>query len=279
MSILSKKDIIILYHAKCRDGFSAAWAAWRKFKGKVEYIGLEHHLSLPTGLKGKTLYFLDYAPKEADMQKLLAENERVIVIDHHVSQEKETKMASEFVYDIQHSGAVLAWQYFHPGKKVPKFLLHVEDADIWKFKVPGTREILAATENAPQDFQTWDRLVCDVEDASKRKKYIEQGKAVLEYERALMKRIMEDAEHVTFEGYKARAVNTPVIISETGNAIVREMKVSLAILWRKKGQQVIVSLRSDGKVDVSEIAKKYGGGGHKAAAGFSLEWGKPFPWK
>lgn len=276
---MSTSTSIILYHAKCRDGFSAAWAAWKKFGNKAEYIGLEHHLPLPEGFKGKTIYFLDYAPSEAEMTQLLAENERVIILDHHVSQEKEIKMASEFVYDNNHSGAVLAWNYFHSGKKTPRFLLHVEDADIWKFKVPGTREILLATENALQDFKTWDRLVREMEDGVKRKKYIEHGKAIREYERALIERIMEDAELVTFEGHNALAANTPVIISETGNAMVREMKVPVAILWRKQGDKIVVSLRSDGKVDVSQIAKKYGGGGHKSAAGFSFSFGQAFPWK
>ena len=173
---------------------------------------------------------------------------------------------------------MLAWKYFHPGKKVPKFLLHVEDGDLWKFKVPGTREISLATENEPQDFKTWDRLIRDAEDAVKRKKYIEKGKAIQGYEQALIERIMEDAESVLFEGIKAMAVNTPVIISHTGNSIVHTMKVSMAILWRKNRDQIVVSLRSNGKVDVSKIAQKYGGGGHKAAAGFSFPARLDFPW-
>ena len=228
-----KKDIIILYHAKCRDGFSAAWAVWRKFKDTAEYVGLEHHLPLPESLKDKTLYFLDYAPHENEMKKLLAENERVVVIDHHVSQEGVTKMASEYVYDLNHSGAVLAWNYFHPGKKVPKFLLHVEDGDSWKFKMPGTREIFLATENEPQDFKTWDRLIRDVENAMKRKKYIEHGKAILGYEAALIERIMEDAESVLFEGIKAQ-----VDVIMLDNMDIKRIKDSIlfikaATLWAR----------------------------------------------
>jgi phosphoesterase RecJ-like protein len=41
----------------------------------------------------------------------------------------------------------------------------------------------------------------------------------------------------------------------------------------------MISLRSDGTVDVSEIAKKYGGGGHIKAAGFVLDIGASLPWK
>ena len=275
---MNKKNII-LYHAKCRDGFGAAWAAWKKFKGTAEYIGLEHHLPLPEGLHGHTLYFLDYTPPESDMQKLLKNNERVVVIDHHVSQEKEAKMAAEFIYDVGHSAAVLAWRYFHPQKKLPRFLLYVEDGDLWNWKVPGSRELLLATEHVPQEFNQWNKLVRDVENPATRRKYIELGKAISGYEHTLIGRIMEDSEEVAFEGHRARAVNTSVIISQTGNAIVRKLGVRVAILWCKKGKKIIVSLRSDGTVDVSKLAKKYGGGGHRAAAGFSFAWGEPFPWR
>ncbi len=45
----------------------------------------------------------------------------------------------------------------------------------------------------------------------------------------------------------------------------------IAIIWSRRGKKVIVSLRSDGSVDVAKIAQMYGGGGHAVAAGFSWE--------
>ena len=39
-----------------------------------------------------------------------------------------------------------------------------------------------------------------------------------------------------------------------------------------------VSIRSDGTVDVAEIAKKYSGGGHPGSAGFFIRNGTEMPW-
>lgn len=46
--------------------------------------------------------------------------------------------------------------------------------------------------------------------------------------------------------------------------------VRIALLLREENQNVRVSLRSDGTVDVNEIARTLGGGGHRAASGVTL---------
>ena len=62
--------------------------------------------------------------------------------------------------------------------------------------------------------------------------------------------------------------------SESFVGTIRDIKgVDVAILLRDTtdGKLVKVSLRSNNKVDVSQIAQYYGGGGHFAAAGCSIE--------
>jgi len=46
--------------------------------------------------------------------------------------------------------------------------------------------------------------------------------------------------------------------------------VRVACLLRERDGQVKVSLRGKGDVDVSAIAAKFGGGGHRNAAGFTM---------
>ncbi|KKT22880.1 MAG: Phosphoesterase, DHHA1 [Parcubacteria group bacterium GW2011_GWB1_43_8b] len=53
----------------------------------------------------------------------------------------------------------------------------------------------------------------------------------------------------------------------------------MGIVWYKENDGIHVSLRAQGKVDVSKIAVKYGGGGHKNASGFAWPENKKFPWK
>lgn len=63
----------------------------------------------------------------------------------------------------------------------------------------------------------------------------------------------EDAEGMTNYGQK-----------------IRECEVSIYVRGKKDGTYK-VSMRSNGKIDIAEIAKKYLGGGHTRAAGFSVE--------
>lgn len=99
------------------------------------------------------------------------------------------------------------------------------------------------------------------------------------YAENLMRELVGNAQKVKFEGYAVYALNAPPFFaSELGHALAKKLP-PIAIVWRQEKRKIKVSLRSNGKVDVSKIAKRYGGGGHKAAAGFAFEAERKFPWK
>lgn len=274
-----KKDIVVIYHGNCTDGFSGAWAAWKKLGKKAEYIGVQHHTLPPLGLTNKELYFIDFVYPEKIMRKLIKTNKKVTAIDHHVSAEKTIKLTQDYLYSIKHSGAVLAWKYFHPNKPVPRLLKHVEDTDLWKFKLPHTKEIFAYLELFDFAFKTWDKLAKDLENSKKRKQYVEKGRLILRYEEKQVERLVsENSEKVNFEGHDSLAVNSPVLVSKIGASLVKK-KPPIGIIWQQKQGKKIVSLRSNGKTDVAKLAKKYGGGGHKAASAFAIDASKKLPWE
>ncbi len=270
------KKIAVLYHGDCRDGFGGAYAAWKKFGKRADYFGLKHGGDLP-GIKGKEVYIVDFGFKEPVMRKLVRAN-RVVALDHHVSAEKATKMADEYVYALNNSGAVIAWKYFHPKKPVPLLLRHVQDVDLWKFKLPNTRELVAYMGLVKYDFKIWDKLARELENPKRYEIYAEKGRELLRYENLMIERLLEGAMVAKFEGYKTLVINSPVLHSEIGNRLTK-LAPPIAIVWSEKSGIRRVSLRSNGKVDVAKIAEKYGGGGHKAAAGFSFGLKNPFPWK
>ena len=208
---------------------------------------------------------------------LLASNKKVVVLDHHISQRDVVGISTEHVYDIERSGSVIAWGYFFPGEPVPKLLKHIQDIDLWRFKVPHTEELMAALDEYPFDYKLWNKIASELEDKEAVKKYLEAGKTILKYEERVIERLIRHAERVDFEGNTAYAVNSPVLESEVGNWIVKHKK-AIGIIWSYKGGMVKVSLRSDGKKDVSELAQRFGGGGHKAAAGFAFDVQLEFPW-
>lgn len=271
------KSIVVLYHSDCPDGFGGAWAAWRKLGKRAQYLPIKHQAPPPAGLRGKTIYLIDIVYPPEVMAQLKRKN-RLVVIDHHKSARESAAIAHEARYDLSHSGATLAWQHFHPGKRAPRLLLHVEDMDLWKFALPGTREIMASAESVPRNFRTWSKLEREVGAVAGRAKHRARGKVILAYQKTLIDQIARSAEEGAFEGHRARIANTPVLDSEVAHALLsREFPV--AIIWRRTSGRIRVSLRSLPAVDVSVLAERYGGGGHPQAAGFKLPPDAPLPWR
>jgi oligoribonuclease NrnB/cAMP/cGMP phosphodiesterase (DHH superfamily) len=278
------KDIVVVYHGMCRDGFTAAWAAWKKFGDSAEYIPVvwTNQSEQVPSLKDKDVYFLDYCPLQEKLDHVVKDNKSVHVIDHHVSRETVIKSLPDSVYDINHSGAVLAWKYFHPGKPVPQICLYVEDSDIWNWKIPHSADVLSLIDlQGDYDFQTWDSIAADLEDPARRAVYEEKGNLLsLFRQRVVSGIIREHVELVNFEGYEVYAVNGPRFFkSEIGNELAKA-KPPFGIVWSYTTDEISVSLRAiKGEFDLIPIAAKYGGGGHKAAANFRLPLGAPLPWK
>lgn len=276
----SLKDVVVLYHGDCSDGFGGAWAAWKKFGASAEYIGLYRGNPLPAGLKNKELYFIDFLYEPEVMRKIVKNNKKVVGLDHHVTAKDSVKLMSPgSIYSEKNSGAVLAWRYFHPREKVPTLLRYVEDRDTWRWALPASKDISVFMDTFTFNFQFWDKAAREFEKSAFLKKYIEKGRLLKSYRDFVVKKLIPSAVTVKFAGYKILAVNAPhEFTSELGHLLaVRHAPFSL--VWSQDGLGVRVGLRSDGTVDVAKIAKKFGGGGHRAAAGFIVPANKKVPWK
>ena len=273
------KNIVVIYHGNCPDGFSAAWAAWKKFGDTADYLGLNPRDPAPADLANKEIYMADICfPKEV-LIDLVSKNKKVVVIDHHLSNKDWVTSASENLFDLNHSGAVLSWQYFYNNQPTPKLLQYIEDMDLWQFKLPNSRELTTYLELFDFDFAVWNKLVKDFEIPEKMADFAEKGRLLLSYENQLIKRVIDNhAEPVEFEGIKTTAVNCPNFLASSIGAALVKKTPPIAIIWSRKPGKIVVSLRSDGSVDVSALAARYGGGGHKSSSGFAIEDGKPIPW-
>jgi len=272
------KSIVIIYHND-EDGFGGAWAAWKKFENKASYIAADFQMTPLEDIKNKEIYFIDFCyPQKEIMKKLLANNKKVVVLDHHVSAKDVCKISTEFVYGENNSGSVLAWKYFHPKKKMPKLLNYVEDGDLYRFKNKFSKEILASLFTYDLNFSGWDKIAKQLENKKTAKKFIDEGSAIMKYEKKIVFDLIRKGINVTIGGEKAIAVNSPVLESEIGNCIYNN-KGLIGLIWSIRNGKMKVSLRSGGNIDVSKVANKFGGGGHKYASGFWLEYKGEFPWK
>ncbi|MBX4190078.1 phosphohydrolase [Candidatus Parcubacteria bacterium] len=283
MSDPTNKNIVVLYHAECTDGFSGAWAAWKKFGDSAAYIPVYHNVAPPAGLSNKEIYMVDFTYPEEVITALAASNKRVTAIDHHVSVEAATRSTQDFLFDNNHSGAVLAWKYFHPEQPVPRLLTYVEDMDLWRWRDPDSGPItMALTALETYNFKTWDGISQDLENPEFRHQYITQGNLLIRFQDREIETLIKGVQLVECNGHKVFAVNAPhILASRIGNDLAK-MSGLFGIVWSQEKDRIFVSLRSiqgDNSFDVAELATQFGGGGHKNSAGFSFSADKPFPWK
>jgi len=272
------KDIAILYHGGCPDGFGGAYAAWKKFGDTAEYIPVKHGRPAPEGLAGRTLYFVDFCYPREIMDSLIAAAKSVTVLDHHLGNKDVVESMPEYVFDAKRSGATIAWNYFHPATPVPTLLTYVEDGDLYLFKLPNSRAAIAYLYAQPFHFDTWDELSAKLENETERTALIEHGKVYAEHFAILIEQIANKAMLVSFEGFECYLTTAAdMFTSDVGNRLAT-LKPPLGIIVNFHGDVLNVSLRSDPNIDVSAIARKYGGNGHPQAAAFRIKWGDPLPW-
>ena len=277
MTAIISQDIVVIYHADCRDGFGAAYAAWKKFGESATYIPRKTQFPPPEGLTGKEIYILDYSYSKETLDELVANNRSVTVIDHHQTAKAAVTSFPNNIFDQLHSGATLAWMYFHPDTPVPKLLLYVEEHDLWKDTLPHSKEIAAIIGEHPLTFAWWDELVGRFEDEKSFAALAEKGAILREYIDKQAAQMAQTAHPVTFEGQTVYALNYPGPYRSLIGNLVAAKHPPMSIIWSHEDGMFRVSLRSVGDFDVANIAQKYGGGGHKNASGFKCKKWEDLP--
>jgi oligoribonuclease NrnB/cAMP/cGMP phosphodiesterase (DHH superfamily) len=257
---------LIIYHANCTDGFGAAYAAWKLLGDRAEYHAAKYGEE-PPDVTGRNVVILDFSYDNATTKALMKKAKNFLIIDHHKSAMVELHDVSCARFDMNHSGAMLSWNFFHPGKEAPRMIKHIEDRDLWKWEIPYSKEFAAAFDMVPFDFEEFDKYLDDsaVDSAQ------ERGAYILAYSKTVISKISKNAHPRKLGGKDVLVVNSPHWMSEIGAAL--SPKCDFAVIWYydHESRQVRVSLRAHhDDSDVSEVAKKYGGGGHRKAAGFAL---------
>ncbi len=271
------KETVILYHGSCLDGFAAAYAAWKKFGDTASYVAVFHNAPVPAGLEDKEVYIVDFSYPVDELLALETKAKKLVVLDHHIGSKDAVEQAREHIFDNNRSGAGIAWGYFHPQTLLPRALAYIQDNDLWQNKLPHCTEIAAYLSTAEFDFKEFDRIAEDFADDKKFEAIIEKGKVYGEYYNYACNWIAKQAEEVQFDEYKIFAVNAPRLFRSEVGQILAHKKGPFSITWYPHEGKWHFSLRGDGSVDLSAIAKKYGGSGHHDAASFRLDFDKPLP--
>lgn len=261
---------LCIYHGNCADGFTAAWVADREFMGEIELFAGTYQAP-PPDVTDREVYLVDFSYKRAVLEDIREKAKRIVVLDHHKTAEADLRDLTgiETVFDMNRSGARIAWDYWNPGMVPPATLLHVEDRDLWRFAIPGTREVQANIFSHPYDLGVWQELM-----TADPQQLIDEGRAI---ERKHHKDIAELLGVVTrrmvIGGYNVPVANLPYIhVSDAAHALAAKGEPFAGCYWDTPEGRVFGLRSTDSGVDVSEVAKQYGGGGHRNAAGFKVSY-------
>lgn len=261
----ANKIDFVIYHGNCSDGFGSAWAAWKRLGNKATYHAGTHG-EPPPDVTGKNVAILDFSYDRDTIEKMQKDAESLIIIDHHKSAMIALDgIEGKHIFKMEHSGCILAWNFFHPGDDPPLFLQYIEDRDLWKFELPWSREFSAAFDLVPFRFKEFDKMLFDsfIEECKKRGSYI------LPYSELVITKSCSRAVRKTLDGHDALVVNATHWACEIGARLAPDCEVALVWFWDHKTGEVVASLRSfHDDTDCSVIAKKFGGGGHPTSSGF-----------
>lgn len=250
---------VVLYHADCPDGFGAAWAVWTRCPA-ARFVTARHGQPPPDGLAGKRLVIVDFSYARPTIEQLAGATSAFAILDHHVTAQQALGDLPYAHYEQNKSGAVLAWEWAH-RTAAPWLLQYLQDKDLHRWQLPESREINAAIESYPFDFDVWSGL--------KRYELATEGRAILRAQEQLISKLLRTAVLVRFEGETIPAVHSAILRSELGERLALDHPFCL--VWYEREGRRYVSLRSRaGGADVSRIAQAHGGGGHRHAASFSM---------
>ena len=257
----------VIYHANCTDGFGSAYSAWKLLGNRAEYYPCSHG-SQPPDVTGKNVVILDFSFNNKTTKEMIKKAANLLVIDHHKSAMVELHDISNTHFDMTKSGATLAWEWFHPGKEPPKFIEYITDRDLWKWELPYSKEFSAAFDMVPFEFEEFEKF----EDDSVFDDAVKRGSYILAYSKTVVKKVCDKAVNKKIGGHHVMVVNSSHWMSEIGSKLAPDCDFALIWYYDHKDASIKVSLRAfHDHIDVSEISKKFGGGGHKKAAGFVLK--------
>lgn len=283
---------LCIFHGKCADGFTAAWAVHKAIGDCDFHPGV--HGEQPPGIAGRDVIMVDFSYKRPVVSEIMKEARSLLILDHHKTAKEDLAglgyvpahyadfMPTDnsdarlgVIFDMDRSGAQIAWDFFHPDKPRPMLVDYVGDRDLWLFKLPLSRDVNAFVFAWEYTFANWDHLNRLLGDHIDVQRIAEMGGAIEKKHHKDVAELVEVTRRTMRIGGRDMPVaNIPyTLTSDAGHLMAKHDQGVAACYWdTPKGR--VFSLRSteDGP-DVSAIAKAYGGGGHKNAAGFQMPLG------
>lgn len=269
---------LCIYHANCMDGFTAAWAV-KKRHPKVELVAASYD-DTPPYVEGLDVAIVDFSYSCDVMTDMASVAESMIVLDHHASAYEAILKLNDncdnvtVEFDLERSGAGLAWEYFHGrDSNMPMLISLVQDRDLWKFELTGSKQLHAYLTSQPYEMRVWDEAHNALEAVGINATQIPIGDGIMRMQTQQIKAFIKERMFYNFAfGHYVPFLNCPPLwTSEAGSLMNIQENVPFVVLFSIGATTVNFGLRSSVTgSDVQELAKRFDGGGHKHAAGFNM---------
>lgn len=268
---LRDHKMVIVYHANCADGVAAAWAANCEFPyAEVIPAGYQRGLSeeFLQSITNAVVLIVDFS-FDADNMRLICEKAKYVeLLDHHMTALQKLADFEADNFDMTsckttRSGCGIVWEWLHGSEPMPPLLAHVEDRDLWLFKLPDTKQVMAGFFSHDTRLDVFDHYAYRTEPLKA------AGEVALRIEERNVKSIIKQCKQEwNIQGYKIAVVNcNGMFASEVGSKLSADH--DFVITYFDDGTEGRkFSLRSKGDINVSNLCKAFGGGGHKNAAGY-----------
>ncbi len=282
---------LVIYHGNCADGFTAAWLFNRAYGEAHPRIAgtwpqewvVDHHAGFygdnPPDVTGRIVYILDFSYPPAMVAAMALAAEKIIIIDHHESAIRRFKETGwvcpdnvELHLDTSRSGAYLTSVYLWPDREPSEMVKLVDDRDRWQFHLPDSRPFAAGLFSRLYTIGDWNAVAHDV------KGTVVDGMAIERKHHKDVDELLAQCAHmVQWEtpsggiAYVACANMSYMHASDAGHKMLEQFPSAsfAATYYTNKDLELVFSLRSnDDRMNVAEVAEKFGGGGHRNAAGF-----------
>lgn len=284
--------MICIYHSKDLDGYCSGAIVKRKYPD-AKLVGYDYGQPFPLTdeeLAGEVVIMIDVSLPMNDMFVLGLKASHLIWIDHHISAINDYNNFPPHSQGGENITAVLengisacegGWKYLFPDEIMPTAVKLLGEYDTWRNQdkerwdnaiMPfqyGMRMICSSPETFPPELFEMPAIVTD----SPVYKIIHDGQLILTYQKTQNERACRSSFEIEFDGLRAICLNNGGANSQVFDSVYDEAKHDVMIPFVFTGKHWTFSLyTTKDEVDCSVIAKSKGGGGHKKAAGFKLDY-------
>lgn len=283
---------LIIYHGGCPDGFGSAYmfGQWLDQTTRHEKLAAQHS-DEPPDVTDRDVVMLDFVYDDPQkVWNITQQAKSLLILDHHQTAWGVLDGLAEISLhdniadglgsygdglrtavvnrDGTRSGVGLVADWISamdPSATIPWWARYVQDRDLWKFELPLTRPVMAGITARPYTVEAWDDITFNMGNV------IQGGQAIEQFRETLIDDAVQRAWVIDADWGEMLVTSCPYTIGSDAAGRLAALSAgnvgAYLVFDRQPGVKVGLRSTDDGP-DVAELAAKWGGGGHRHAAGF-----------